>query len=39
MGVWSNNNPYNIKNELIFSFPVTCSNGEWKFYEGLDLSQ
>ena len=38
MGVWSNGNPYNIKNGLIFSFPVKCKNGEWEIVKGLDLN-
>jgi len=31
MAVWSNGNPFGIKDGLIFSFPVTCKNGEWSF--------
>jgi len=38
MAVWSNGNPYGIKENLIFSFPVTCSNGNWSFVKGLSLS-
>lgn len=37
MGVISDNNPYGIKNNLIFSFPVTCQNGNWKIVENLNL--
>lgn len=38
MGVWSTGNPYGIKNDLIFSFPVTCKNGEWTFAKGFTLT-
>lgn len=37
MGVWSNGNPYGVQEGLIFSFPVTCMNGEWTVVRGLDL--
>ncbi|KAG5500626.1 hypothetical protein JKF63_03722 [Porcisia hertigi] len=29
MGVYSNGNPYNVPDDLIFSFPCTCRAGEW----------
>lgn len=31
MAVWSNGNPFGIQDGLIYSFPVTCANGSWKF--------
>jgi len=37
MGVYSNGE-YDIPKDIIFSFPVTISNGEWKIVEGLKLS-
>jgi malate dehydrogenase len=37
MAVWSNGNPYGIPSDLIFSFPVTCKNGQWSFVKGLSL--
>jgi malate dehydrogenase len=38
MAVWSNGNPYGVKSDLIFSFPVTCRNGEWQFAKGWNLT-
>jgi malate dehydrogenase len=38
MSVTSNGNPYGIEEGLIFSFPCTTKNGEWKIVEGLDIS-
>ena len=38
MAVWSTNNPYGIQADLIFSFPVTCRNGEWSFAKGFSLA-
>lgn len=29
MGVYSNGNPYDVPDDLIFSFPCTCAKGEW----------
>lgn len=29
MGVYSSGNPYDAPDDLIFSFPCTCANGEW----------
>ena len=39
MGVISDGNKYGIPEGLIFSFPVTCSNGTFKIIEGLQLDQ
>ncbi|KAJ3441188.1 malate dehydrogenase [Anaeramoeba flamelloides] len=35
MGVISDNNPYNVPENLIFSFPCTCKNGSWKIAKDL----
>ena len=29
---------YGAPSDVVFSFPVTCLNGEWKIVEGLKLS-
>ncbi|OQX28623.1 MAG: malate dehydrogenase [Spirochaeta sp. LUC14_002_19_P3] len=39
MGVCSAGNPYGIDEDLVFSFPLTCQNGEWKIVEGLNISE
>lgn len=38
MGVYSKGNPYGVDEDLIFSFPITTENGEWKIVEGLEVS-
>ena len=38
MGVYSAGNPYGIDEDIIYSFPITCENGEWKIVEGLEVS-
>ena len=37
MGVYSNGE-YGIAKGLIYSFPCTCSNGDWSIVEGIDVS-
>lgn len=37
MGVYSNGE-YSIQKGLIYSYPCTCANGDWKIVEGLDVS-
>ncbi|WP_367108895.1 malate dehydrogenase [uncultured Psychrobacter sp.] len=37
MGVYSNGE-YGISEGLIYSFPCTCSNGDWSIVEGVDVS-
>ena len=37
MGVYSNGE-YGIAEGLIYSFPVTCANGDWSIVEGVDVS-
>jgi malate dehydrogenase len=38
MGVYSEGNPYGVDQDLIFAFPITCENGEWKIVEGLEIN-
>ena len=38
MAVLSDGNTYGVPKDLIFSFPVTCKNGEWKIVENMNLS-
>lgn len=37
MGVYSDGS-YGIEPGLIYSFPVTCSGGDWKIVQGLDVN-
>ncbi|WP_201586443.1 malate dehydrogenase [Psychrobacter jeotgali] len=37
MGVYSNGE-YGIAKGLIYSFPCTCSNGDWSIVDGVDVS-
>ena len=37
MGVYSNGE-YGIAKGLIYSFPVTCANGDWAIVDGVDVS-
>lgn len=39
MGVFSENNTYSIDQDLVYSFPVTCSNFEWQFVDGLSINE
>ena len=32
------NNPYGIAEGIVYSFPMTCANGEYTMVEGLDIS-
>ncbi|KAB8491074.1 hypothetical protein FH972_025372 [Carpinus fangiana] len=38
MGVYSDGS-YNVPAGLIYSFPVTCRNGEWKIVQGLSIDE
>ncbi|KAK1379801.1 malate dehydrogenase [Heracleum sosnowskyi] len=38
MGVYSDGS-YNVPAGLIYSFPVTCANGEWKIVQGLSIDE
>jgi malate dehydrogenase len=37
MGVYSDGS-YGVEKGLIYSFPVTCSNGDWAIVQGLDVN-
>ena len=39
MGVYSAGNSYGIDPDIIYSFPITCDNGEWKEVGGLEISE
>ncbi len=36
MGVFSAGNTYGIDENIMYSFPITCENGEWKEVSGLE---
>ena len=38
MGVYSAGNSYGIHEDIIYSFPIVCENGEWKEISGLEVS-
>ncbi|MGI6657242.1 MAG: malate dehydrogenase [Desulfobulbus sp.] len=38
MGVYSKGNPYGVDEDLMYAFPITTENGEWKIVEGLEIS-
>jgi malate dehydrogenase len=38
MGVYSDGS-YGIAEGLIYSFPVTCANGDWSIVQGLPVSE
>jgi len=38
MGVFSGGNSYGVDEGLMFAFPITCENGEWKEITGLEVS-
>ena len=38
-GIWSDGEHYGVPEGLIFGFPTTSENGEWKVVEGLELSE
>jgi malate dehydrogenase len=39
MGVHSAGNTYGIDEDIIFSFPIICENGQWKEISGLQVSE
>jgi len=39
MGVYSAGNSYGIDEDIIFSFPVVCENGQWKEISGLQVNE
>jgi malate dehydrogenase len=38
MGVYSDGS-YGVEPGLIYSFPVTCANGDWQIVQGLDINE
>lgn len=38
MGVYSKGNSYGIDEDIMYSLPITCENGEWKEVTGLEIS-
>lgn len=38
MGVHSQGNSYGIDEDIIYSFPIVCENGEWKEISGLEVN-
>lgn len=39
MGVISDNNKYQVSENLVYSFPVQCKNGEWEVVNGLPIDE
>lgn len=39
MGVYSKGNSYGVDEDLMFAFPITCENGEWKEVTGLEVGE
>jgi len=39
MAVASDGNSYGVPEDLIFSFPVTCKDGEWTIVNGLEVNE
>jgi malate dehydrogenase len=39
MGVYAAGNPYGIDENIMYSFPITCENGQWKIVEGLEIGE
>ncbi|MDX1382071.1 MAG: malate dehydrogenase [Thermoanaerobaculia bacterium] len=37
MAVASNGSSYGVKEGVVYSFPVTCSGGDWQIVEGLEI--
>ena len=38
MGVYSAGNSYGIDEDIMYSFPIVCENGEWQEVGGLEIS-
>ncbi len=38
MGVYSKGNSYGINEDIMYSFPIVCENGEWREISGLEVS-
>jgi malate dehydrogenase len=39
MGVYSKGNSYGIDQDIIYSLPITCENGQWREITGLAVSE
>ena len=39
MAVISDGNKYGVASGVIYSFPVTCRNGEWEIVNGLNIDE
>lgn len=39
MGVYSSGNSYGIDEDIIYSFPIVCEDGQWKEVSGLEISE
>jgi malate dehydrogenase len=39
MGVFAAGNPYGIDENIMYSFPITTENGQWKIVAGLEISE
>ncbi len=39
MGVYAAGNSYGIDENIMYSFPITCENGQWTIIEGLEISE
>ena len=39
MAVCSDGNPFGVEEGLICGFPVVCEKGEWRFAEGVSVSE
>ena len=39
LAVYNDKGYYGVESGIVFSFPCTCHNGEWKVKEGLELSE
>lgn len=39
MGVYSAGNAYGIDEDIIYSFPIVCENGQWKEVSGLEVGE
>lgn len=39
MGVWSDGSSYGAPEGVIYSFPVTCKDGDWQIVQGLKIDE
>jgi len=38
MGVCTDGNSYGMPDDMVFSFPCICKNGEWKIVDGIQMN-